>query len=137
MPPWRLAHDRPHTAATWFPLSSPVDSVCRLVDRDHGFVLVANTQQLLLCHDVVTPLLHVVFENPRLDNRIHGAWLFAETAVDTLVQIDVLARRASRTVLGHFRFDGNSQGGAGGFHAAVPFLELGRSENTIAGACGW
>ncbi len=114
MNPWRLAHDRLDTAATWCPLSSPVDSVWRLVGRDHGFVLVANTQQLLLCHDAVTPLLHVVFENPRLDNRIHGTRLFAETAVVTLVQFDVVARRASRTLLGHFRFDGNSQGGTGG-----------------------
>ena len=125
MQPWRLAHDRSHTAATWFPLSSPVDSVCRLVGRDHGFVLVANIQKFLLCHDAVTPLLHVVFENPRLDNHIHGTWLFAETAVGTLVQFDVVARRASRTLLGHFRLDGNSQGGAGGFSCGGAVLRTG------------
>jgi hypothetical protein len=47
----------------------------------------------------------VVFENPRL--------------------VDVVARRASRTVLGHFRFDGNSQGGAGGFSCGGAFLRTG------------
>jgi hypothetical protein len=41
-------------------------------------------------------------------------------------------------VPGHIRIqDGGKLPRQTVFHAAMPFYELGRSGNTIAGACGW
>src|ERR1039457_6002390 len=54
-------------------------------------------------------MLHVVFVDPRLDDGIHRAGLFAEAAVNALEQIDVVARGATCTVGGHVRVDRDRQ----------------------------
>src|SRR5918993_3155987 len=69
-----------------------------LARRDHRFVALADREQLVLGHDVLAAVLHVVLMDARLHDRIHGAGFFAEAAVDALEQVDVVARRATRAV---------------------------------------
>ncbi len=47
----------------------------------------------------------MVFQDLRLDDRIDRAALFAEAAEDALREVDVVARRAARTVGTHIRLD--------------------------------
>jgi hypothetical protein len=75
------------------------------IRRNDGFVTLADAEQLILAHDVLAALLHVVLVYPRLDNGVHGTRLFAKSAVDAFEQIDVIARRAARAVARHIRFD--------------------------------
>src|SRR5688500_9354449 len=85
----------------------PVSRVRGLVGGDHGFVALADREQLVLGHDVLAAILHVVLVDTRLDDRIDWARLFAETAVDALEQINVVAGRAARSVGGHVGLDGD------------------------------
>src|SRR5215831_18174661 len=73
--------------------------------RNLGFVAVAHREQHLLGVDEVAAALAVVFEDVRLDDRVDRAALFAETAEDALGEIDVVARRAARTIAALFRLD--------------------------------
>jgi hypothetical protein len=72
-----------------------------------SIVLVANTQQLVFRHDVLAGRFHMVFMEARLDDRINGASFFTEAAVNALKEINVVARRAARAVIGDVRFDRN------------------------------
>src|SRR4030067_1590054 len=73
------------------------------------FVLVADRQQRLLGVHQVAALLAVIFENLGFDDRIHRAGFLAESAVDALGQIDVIARGAARTVGAFLGLDGDGQ----------------------------
>src|SRR5690606_34423709 len=72
--------------------------VRRLVRGDHRLVLVADREELVLRHDVLAAALHVVLVDARLDDRIDRARLLAESAVDALEEVDVVADRAARAV---------------------------------------
>ena len=63
-----------------------------------GFVALADREQLVLGHDVLAAILHVVLVDVRLDDRVDRAGFLAEAAVDALEQVDVVARRAARAV---------------------------------------
>src|SRR5688572_12834869 len=76
----------------------PVAGIGRLVGGDHRLVLLADGEELVLGHDVLAAVLHVVLVDPRLDDGVHRAGLLAEAAVDALEQVDVVARRAPRAV---------------------------------------
>ena len=78
------------------PLS--VARVCRLVGADHGFIALAHGQQLVLGHDVLAAMFHVILVDARLHDGIHRAGFLAEPAVDALEEVDVVARRAARAV---------------------------------------
>src|SRR6185437_16426803 len=62
-------------------------------------------EQLVLAHDVLPPMLHVVLVDAGEHDGIDRTGLFAEAAVDALEQIDVVAGRAPRTVGRHIRID--------------------------------
>src|SRR5688500_9292519 len=76
----------------------PVPGIGSFVRCDHGFVALADREQLVFRHDVLAAILHVVLVDARLDDRIDGACLFAEAAENALEQIDVVTRRAARAV---------------------------------------
>src|SRR6186713_2481097 len=59
-------------------------------------------------------MLHVVLMDARLDDGVHRACFFAEAAVDALEEVDVVARRAARAVVGDVGLDGDSQRGTHG-----------------------
>src|SRR3954464_1873659 len=69
---------------------------------------IAHGEQHRLRVVEVSPLLAVIFECPRLDDRIHRAGLLAEAAEDAFRQIDVIARGAPGAVgtLVRFNMDG-------------------------------
>src|SRR5258708_9221991 len=73
---------------------------------DHGFVAFADAEQLILAHDVLAAILHVVLVQSRFHDGVDRTGFFAESAVDALEEIDVVARGASRPVGAHIRFDG-------------------------------
>ena len=53
-------------------------------------------------HDVLAAVLHVIFEQPRLDDGVDRARLLAEAAVDALEEVDVVARGAAGWALERF-----------------------------------
>src|SRR3546814_19136667 len=71
---------------------SAVGSVGGAARRDLGFEAVADRQQLGLGDHVLAAVLEVVFEDVRLDDRVHRSGLLAEAAEDALEQVDVVAR---------------------------------------------
>jgi hypothetical protein len=82
---------------------------------DLFFVAVAHGQQHVLGEVQVAALLAVVFEVVGLDDAVHRAAFFAETAEDALGQVDVVARGAAAAVGAHLAFDGDGHGRADGF----------------------
>src|SRR5688572_8043581 len=96
-------------------LMSAVPRVRGLVRRDHRFVALADREQLVLGHDVLAAVLHVVLMDARLDDGIYRAGLFAETAVDALEQVDVVARRTTRAVRRDVGLDRDRQRRTHGF----------------------
>ena len=52
---------------------------------------------------------HVVFVDARFDDGIDRAGFFAEAAINAFEKIDVITRRATRTVLANIRFDRDCQ----------------------------
>src|ERR1700722_4340479 len=85
-----------------------VRGVRSLVGGDHRLVALPDREQLVLAHDVLAALLHVVLVDAREHDRIHRAGLFAETAVDALEQVDVVARGAARAIGADIRVDGDA-----------------------------
>ena len=73
--------------------------VGRFVRRNHCVEFIANREKLVFRHDVLTGGFHVVFVNSRFDNRVNRAGLFAEPAIDTLEQIDVVTRGSPGAVI--------------------------------------
>src|SRR5215472_8782618 len=80
------------------------------VGGDHRLVALAHRQELVLAHDVLAPLLHVVLEDAREHDGIYRTGLLAEAAVDALEQVDVVARGAPRAIRGDVRVDGDAHG---------------------------
>src|SRR5580700_7237718 len=99
--------------STWISMvaRSPVRGVRGLVGGDHGFVTLADREQLVLAHDVLAAPLHVVLVDARQHDRVHGAGLLAEAAVDALEEVDVVARGAPRTIGRDLGVDGDAHRG--------------------------
>src|SRR5690242_9466918 len=68
------------------------------VAGDLLLVAVADGKQHRLGVVQVSPLLAVVLEHSRLDDRVHGTGLLAEAAEDAFREVDVVARGAPRAV---------------------------------------
>src|SRR6185369_5059942 len=83
----------------------PVARVGRAVARDLLLVSIAHRQQHGLGVVEVSPVLAVVLQHARLDDRIHRAGFLAEAAEDALHEVDVVARGAARAVLALLGFD--------------------------------
>jgi hypothetical protein len=79
------------------------------------FEAVADGEQLRLVHDVFAALLEVIFVDVRFHDRIHWTALLAKTAIDTLEQVDVVARGAARAVGALLRIDRDRKRRAYGF----------------------
>src|ERR1700733_10663218 len=71
-----------------------------LVGRNHRLVALTHREQLVLGHDVLAAMLHVVLVDAREYDGIHRAGLLAEAAIDALEQVDVVAAGATRAVRG-------------------------------------
>src|SRR4051794_33291048 len=87
---------------------SAVRRIRRTVRGDHGLVALPHCEKLVLGHDVLALMLHVEVLDPGENDRIDGARLFAEAAVDALEEIDVIAGRAARAVWRRLRLDGDA-----------------------------
>src|SRR5687767_9181727 len=75
------------------------------VAGDALLVAIAHREQHGLGVVEIPPLLAVVLEDARLDDRVDRAGLLAEPAEDALHQIDVIARGAARAVFPLLAFD--------------------------------
>src|SRR3977135_3538155 len=75
------------------------------VRGDLRLVPIAYREQHFLRIDEVAALLAVIFENPRLDDRVDRTALFAKAAEDAFGEIDVIARRSPRAVVTLLRLD--------------------------------
>src|SRR5688572_2553570 len=87
-------------------------TICRvsgLVGADQCVIALAHGEQLVLGHDVFAAVFHVVLVDAGLDDGVHRAGFFTETAVDALEQVDVVTRGAARTVRRHVGLDGDGQ----------------------------
>src|SRR5487761_246210 len=91
---------------------SPVRRVRPLVGGDHGLVALPDGEQLVLAHDVLAPMLHVVLVDAGEHDGIDRAGLLAEAAVDALEEIDIIAGGAPRAVLGYVGVDRDAHGRA-------------------------
>src|SRR5579863_4436956 len=85
-----------------------VRGVSRLVGGDHRLVALPDREQLVLAHDVLAALLHVVLVDAREHYGIHRAGFLAEATVDALDEVDVVARGAARAIGSHVRVDGDA-----------------------------
>src|SRR5581483_3805128 len=88
-------------------VSSPVGRVGREVGGDLALPPVAVVEEFLLVEEQLLPALGGEFEVRPLDNRIDGAGLLAQPAVDALRHVDVVTRRASAAVGARLRLDGD------------------------------
>src|SRR6266508_4376992 len=77
---------------------SAVGGVRGAVLGDLLLVAVAHCEQHFLGVVQVAAFLPVILEDARLDDRIHGAGLLAQSAEDALGEIDVVARGAAGAV---------------------------------------
>src|SRR6185437_6397893 len=84
---------------------SAIRRVRPFVGGDHGLVALADREQLVLAHDVLAAVLHVVFVDAGEHDGVHRTGLFAEAAVDALEEVDVVARGTPGAVLGDVRVD--------------------------------
>ncbi len=81
-------------------------SVCCFIGRYHRFVLISNGVQHIFRQNVLAGSLHVVLVNAGLNDRIHGAGLFAKSAIDALEEIDVIACRTPQAIGARIRING-------------------------------
>src|SRR5579875_736736 len=93
------------------PLSAPstIGRVGRQVGRDLHLPAIAIREQLLLVVKELLPRLGRKFEIRSLDDRIHGAGLLAEPAINALRHVDVVARRTTAPVGARLRLDRDGQ----------------------------
>jgi hypothetical protein len=75
---------------------------------------VAVGEQFFLVVEELLAGLRGELEVRPLDDGVHRAGLLAEAAIDTLRHVDVVARRASATVLARLGLDGDGLGRADG-----------------------
>src|ERR1700681_2042265 len=103
----------PCSACPWQSSVSPapllIECVGSPVRRDHSLVAITHREQLVLGHDVLAAMLHVVLVDPRLHDGIDRTGLLAEAAGDALEEVDVVACRATRSVLTDVGFDGDRE----------------------------
>src|SRR5262245_3378235 len=78
--------------------SSSVFRILFAVFGDLRLVAVPDGEQHLLRVVEVAALLAVIFEDPRLDDRVDRAALFAESAEDALGKVDIVTGRPARAV---------------------------------------
>src|SRR6185503_17673770 len=83
----------------------PIAGVLGPVAGDALLVAVTHREQHGLGVVQIPPLLAVVLDDARLDDRVDRAGLLAEAAEDALHQVDVVARGAARAVLPLLAFD--------------------------------
>src|SRR5690606_39201701 len=83
--------------------------------RDLLLEALAHLEQLLLGDDVIAATLEMELVETGLDDRVDRARLLAETAVDALEQIDLVARGAAGAVGARCRVDGDRRGRTHGF----------------------
>lgn len=100
---------------TSIPILLPIRCIRPRHRRQLRLPLVPIRQQLLLVIQQLLPRLGRVLRIRALDNRIHGAALLAESAVDALGHVDVVARGAAGAVLALLGLDRDGAGGADGF----------------------
>src|SRR6266852_8800687 len=93
---------------------SAVGRVRGAVAGDLLLVPVADREQHFLGVVEVPALLPVVFEDARLDDRIHGAGLLAQPAEDAFGEIDIVTRGAARAVGALLGLDRDRKRGADG-----------------------
>src|SRR5687768_16089411 len=84
------------------------------VAGDALLVAIAHREQHGLGVVEIPPLLAVVLEDARLDDRVHRAGLLAEAAENALHQVDVVARGAARAIFSLFAFNVDGQRRADG-----------------------
>src|SRR5436190_11637206 len=89
-----------------------VRRVRRAVPGDLFFVAVAYREQHRLGVVQVAAILAVVLDDPRLDDRVDRAGFLAEAAENALDEVDVVARRAPRSILALLRLDVDGKGRA-------------------------
>src|SRR5579872_2579988 len=92
----------------------PVRRVRGLVGRDHGLVPLAHGQQLVLAHDVLAAMFHVIFVDARENDGIDRADLLAEAAGDALEEVDIVATGPAGAIGSDFRVDGDAHRGTNG-----------------------
>ena len=93
---------------------STIRRVFGAATSDLGLVAVADGKQHVFGEVQIAALFTVVLVNVRFDDRVHRAAFFTEAAEDALGQVDVVARRAARTVLADLRLDRDGLSGADG-----------------------
>src|SRR5580658_3501334 len=98
---------RRRTRRTEWSGTSAVPRVGRPIGGDHALITLADREQLVLAHDVLAAILHVVLVQSRLDDGIDRAGFLTETAINALEQIDVVARGAPSAVSAHIRINGD------------------------------
>ena len=84
----------------------PVLRVGRFIRGNHGFILVANGEQLVFGHYVLAGCFHVILVDARLDDCIDRTGFLAKTTVDALEQVDVVASRPASSIFTDVRFNG-------------------------------
>src|SRR6185295_6219506 len=91
-------------------LDSPltIGRVGGLVGVDQRVVAFTHCKQLVLAHDVLAAVLHVVLVDARQHDGVHRAGFLAEAAVDAFEEVDVVTRGAARAVLRNVRVDGDA-----------------------------
>src|SRR5690606_38072073 len=104
-----VANARKANSSRLMGLGSPVGRVGGAPLGDLRLEPVADRQELRLGHDVLAALVEVVLVDVRLHDRVHGARLLAEAAVDALEQVDVVARGPAGAVGALLGVDGDRQ----------------------------
>src|SRR5487761_173143 len=94
---------------------SPVRRIRPLVGGDHGLVALPDREQLVLAHDVLATVLHVVLVDAGEHDGVHRTGLLTEAAVDALEEVDVVARGAAGAVLRNVGVDRDADGRADRF----------------------
>ena len=89
------------------PSPSPIQRLVPQVRRDLGLPPVPVVQQLLLVVQQLLPRLGAELKVGPLDNRVDGARLLAEAAVNALGHVDVVARGPAAAVLALLGLDGD------------------------------
>jgi hypothetical protein len=104
----------PSRGATHPPVASALGRLDLDVVRERALPLVAVGEELLLVLEELLARLGRELEIRPLDDRVDGARLLAEAALDALRHVDVLASRLALVVAPHLRLDGDRLRGADG-----------------------
>src|SRR5262245_26352344 len=87
------ANTQKRTSTSIYPCSLlSIRRVGGLVGADQRVITLTHGEQLVLGHDVLAAMLHVVLVDARQDDGVHRAGFLAEAAVDALEEVDVVTR---------------------------------------------